>query len=85
MREEASLGRGRGSDRDPQSLICKGRDALEPRAEAGRSIPVPTAGTFCSLHSLQRGILAMAVPHLALPNHIPGKAAQPGLSLLGRT
>lgn len=39
---------------------------------------MPMAGTFCSLCSLQRGILVMAVPCLALPDHIPRRAAQPG-------
>lgn len=67
-----------------QCLICKGWDALGLWATAGRGIPVLAAATFCSLHSLQRGILAMAVPCLALPDHVLGRATQPGLSLLGR-
>lgn len=68
-----------------QCLICEGWDALGLWAMAGRSIPVLAAATFCSLRSLQRGIPAMAVPCLALPDHILGRATQPGLSLLGRS
>lgn len=68
-----------------QDLTCKGRDAPEPWAEAGRNIPGSMTGTFCSLCSHQRGILVMAVPCLALPDHIPGHTTQPGPSVLSRT